>query len=90
MKEFPQRDRIREFIVSDLVKNEDYSVIEDEQDLITSGIIDSLGIMKLVAYLEENFAIKVEDTEIVPENFISVDTISAYVAAKNASGIEML
>ncbi len=43
--------------------------IDPEADLLEQGIIDSLGLMKLIDFLEKTFSIKISDEEIVPENF---------------------
>lgn len=43
--------------------------LEPDEDLLEQGIIDSLGLMKLIAFMEKTFDIKIIDEEIVPENF---------------------
>jgi acyl carrier protein len=48
-------------------------------DLIETGVIDSMGIMKLLVFVEESFNMKVSDSELVPKNFESVDSISHLV-----------
>ena len=48
------------------------------------GIIDSTGILEVIFFLEENFGIKVEDEEMVPENLDSIDNLVAFVARKAA------
>ena len=50
--------------------------------LIESGIIDSLGVVEIVAFLEDEFSIEVDDEEIVPENMNSVGQLAAFVAGK--------
>ena len=57
-------------------------VISDDTDLLTSGILDSLSLMKLVVFVEEQFGIVVGETELIPKNFISVSAISQFVSAK--------
>ena len=56
--------------------------IGDDQSLLESGIIDSLGIMKLLSFVEERFEIKISDDELLPENFESIVTISYLVDEK--------
>ena len=53
--------------------------------LLDSGLLDSLGIFELVAFLQDTFGIVVEDDEIVPENFETVTQISGYVDGKLAA-----
>lgn len=54
----------------------------DDADLLRGGLIDSLGVMEIVAFLEETFDIEVDDQDIVPDNFCSVAEITRYVAEK--------
>ena len=55
-------------------------VLEPESSLIESGVVDSLGIFSLVAWLEEHHGIVVPDTEVVFENFDSVGAIQRMVS----------
>jgi acyl carrier protein len=50
--------------------------------LIESGIVDSLGILDVVAFVEAEFGVRVEDEDLVPENFQSVAQIASYVEKK--------
>ena len=74
---------IRKFIMSDLVKDKSVtSSLEDTDNLIETDIIDSLGVMKLLSFLEDKLSLKITDDEIIPENFESIDTISLFVQSK--------
>jgi acyl carrier protein len=53
-----------------------------DDSLIKSGIVDSLGILRLVAFIEENFSVMVDDTEVVPENFETINAMSSLVERK--------
>lgn len=53
--------------------------------LLESGIMDSTGILELVLFLEEQFTIKIEDEEIVPENLDSVANLIAFLEKKNVA-----
>jgi acyl carrier protein len=53
-----------------------------DQSLLESGILDSMGILKLVAFIEKRFNIKVDDTELVPENFETIRSLERWVASK--------
>jgi acyl carrier protein len=72
------RELIRAFI-SDSFFVDGFS---DEESFLRSGIIDSLGILDLVAFLEREFGIKVQDTDLVPENLDSVAKVCAFVGRK--------
>ena len=57
----------------------------DGDDLLKAGIVDSLGFVELVEEVEARYAVPVQDTDIIEENFGSIDAIAAYVASKRAS-----
>ncbi len=69
---------LRTDLAADLGKQK----LDSEEDLIERGIIDSLGIMKLIVSMEETFGIKVNDEDIVPENFQSLNMMVKYVEQK--------
>jgi acyl carrier protein len=56
--------------------------IRDTDSLLQGGVIDSLGILDLVHYLEAEFGLHITDDELLPENFDSVDTIAKFVSTK--------
>ena len=56
-----------------------------EVSLLESGIMDSTGILELVLFIEEQFSIKIEDEEIVPENLDSVANILAFLEKKKVA-----
>jgi acyl carrier protein len=53
--------------------------IQTSDDLLDAGILDSLGVLQLVSFVEEQFAIQIPDEDVVMENFQSVDALSAYL-----------
>lgn len=73
------RELIRKFVMDRLAKKNEHLEVDDRDDIITAGIIDSLGIMQLVAYIEETFSVKVRDEDIVPEHFESIEAISTFI-----------
>ena len=76
------KESIRNYIKSELVNSQDHSNLTDSDQLIESGIIDSLGIMKLIGYLEDNLSVQIDDMELIPENFASIDAIASLVMKK--------
>lgn len=56
--------------------------LDDGTSLLDSGVIDSLGVLDIVSFLEESFGVKVEDEELTPQNFESVGALARFVAAK--------
>lgn len=76
--------RVADFISEQFIFDEDLS-IGNEDSLLESGTIDSTGILELVLFLEENFSIKVEDEELVPDNLDSINKIADFVTNKTAA-----
>lgn len=68
-----------EYIKQELLRGRKADLKIDD-DLLSNGIIDSLGILQLVAFIEERFHIQVPDEDVVFENFQSVKVLSDYLA----------
>lgn len=77
--------RIREFVASELMWGGDPADLGDDTSLIDNGVIDSLGIVKLVLFLEREFGIKVRDEELSPATFDSISSIASFVESKTGS-----
>ena len=67
-----------EFVKNEVMRNKNAKLNEDE-DLLSAGILDSLAILQLVAYIEDQFGIKVPDEDVVFENFQSINALVAYL-----------
>lgn len=74
-------ERVRQFIETNFYIA-DRSQLLDDTSLLDKGMVDSTGILEVVAFLEAEFGVQVEDTEILPENLDSISRIAAYVARK--------
>jgi acyl carrier protein len=73
---------VEQFIVSELSQGRGITAIEPTDNLLAKGIVDSHGVMELVAFLEERYGISVRDEDLTPENFESVARIDEFVARK--------
>jgi acyl carrier protein len=80
------QQRIRKFILSSFLFSDDELLLENGDSLLERGILDSTGVLELVAFLEEEFGATVADDELVPENLDSVSNILAFLERKCASG----
>ncbi len=78
------RPLVRNFILSNFLFTDEQSALTDSGSLITTGIVDSTGVLELITHLEEALSIRVPPEEMVPQNFDSVDAICAYLARKTA------
>ncbi len=73
--------KIREFIIKNLFYTEDNPIADDDSFLET-GVIDSMGVMELVAFVQSEFGVEVAQDEIVVENFDSIRKLANYVRRK--------
>jgi acyl carrier protein len=71
-----------DYVMSQLVLVRRTEPLEPDEDLLSAGIVDSMGVMQLVAFMEDSLGVSVDDEDIVPENFRSIRTLAALVAAK--------
>jgi len=79
-------EKIRNFIARNFLFTDQGFDYPDETSFLKEGIIDSLGIIELVSFVEKEFGISVADQELLPSNFDSVARLTAYISAKKANG----
>lgn len=77
-------DQVRQYIVDNFLLGSD-SGFENTESLLASGVIDSTGIMDVVAFLESRFNILVEDEDLIADNLDSVCRITSFVERKIAA-----
>jgi len=77
---------IRDFIASRLLYSNEGFTYSDDTPLLREGIIDSLGVVELVEFVQANFGVKVEQQDVRPENFDSVARLADFVRRKRAAG----
>jgi acyl carrier protein len=73
---------IGQFIVTNITGDRDGASLSPDQDLLAAELIDSLGITELVGFLEDEYGIDVEDEDLTPENFRTVNGIASFVSRK--------
>jgi acyl carrier protein len=73
---------IRDFVVTNFLFGQEEGRVTEDQSFLESGVIDSTGLLELVAFLEERFGISVADRELLPENLDSLANVSRFVARK--------
>jgi acyl carrier protein len=75
--------QVRAYILENFFMAEDAARrLQDGDSFIGQRIIDSTGFLELISFLEETFAMTVEDQEMVPENLDSLDNIESYIRRK--------
>jgi acyl carrier protein len=75
------KDKIRQFIVETTFAPEEQ--VKNETQIFTEGIFDSMGFISLINFVEETFAIKAKDSELLEENFESINAIADYIERKH-------
>ena len=56
--------------------------IKNSDPLLESGMLDSMGVLEVVTFIEQEYCIGVSDDDLVPENFQSIDRIAAFIQSK--------
>jgi len=82
-------DHIREFILSELIQDKSITNLSNDESLIESGIIDSLGIQKLLTFIEDRISIQISDEDIIPENFETIEAIVSFIKSKMPRSTEI-
>lgn len=76
---------VQEFITENFLLRGEVQSLSQADSLLETGLIDSMGILELVAFLESRFSIKVADEELVPENMDTIGRIVGYVKRKRTA-----
>jgi acyl carrier protein len=72
---------IKQFVLAEFLPDMGAEDLQTDYDLVTGGVIDSLGLLKLIAWLEEQFGLPVDDIELDPDSFRTIDAINAFIAS---------
>jgi len=78
-------EQIKDFIISEFVPDGETTEIADDLDLIQTGVLDSLAVLKTVAFIENEFDVALEPEEIDTDNFNTVNEIAALITQKRSS-----
>jgi D-alanine--poly(phosphoribitol) ligase subunit 2 len=81
----PTTLKIKQFIVEEFMPDVPAEELDSDFDLLTGGVIDSLGLLKMVAWLEDEFDVGVDESELGPESFRTVAAIKEYVDQARAA-----
>lgn len=76
------KDKIRAFVLTDLLKNKNTDDVTDDSPLITGGLIDSILTMQLVVFLEKTFSVEYEAHEVDRDNFDTINIITSFLLKK--------
>ena len=76
------QDQIRNYIAKNLLFSTNGYGYDDQASFLEEGIVDSVGVLELVSFIEDRFKVKVDDQDIIPDNFDSVSKLAAYIRRK--------
>ena len=74
------KDQVRAFVLEYAAGRA--TEVTDDEPLLTTNLIDSLGSFRMIAFLEETFPLTIEDTDMVPENFQTLNAVEIFIAGK--------
>jgi acyl carrier protein len=77
-------EKLKRYIMAELMFEQDgvSSSLQYDESLLKRGIIDSMGFIQLIQFIEEEFNIKVENEEMIPENFETISGIARFIRDK--------
>jgi acyl carrier protein len=75
--------QIKQFVLDTFLFGGSLDEIDEEASFLANGTIDSLGVLELIAFVEETYGVEVDDEDVIPENFDSVRRLADYVRSKN-------
>ncbi|MEV8631399.1 phosphopantetheine-binding protein [Streptosporangium sp. NPDC051023] len=77
-------DTIKQFVIKEFLPDVGLDELDADYDLLAGGVVDSLGLLKLIAWIEGTFDLAVGDTDLDPENFRTVAAIDSFVEGASA------
>ncbi len=78
----PIKQQVRQFVIENFFFGESDDRFSDDDSFLEKGLVDSMGILRLVTFVEQTYAVAVEQEELVMENWDSVERIARFVESK--------
>lgn len=73
---------VREYVVENFLMGGNVESFSDSDSFLETGLIDSTGILELIAFLEDTYGMTISDEEMIPENLDSVEKVARFVSSK--------
>jgi acyl carrier protein len=73
------KTQVREYVAKNLLFSDNGFEYDDDDSFLQEGIVDSVGVLELVLFVEEKFGVAVDDQDITPDNFDSVNKLADYI-----------
>ncbi len=74
--------QIKQYIAENYLFSNNGFNLDDDESFLEAGIVDSLGVIELVSFVEETYDIEVPDDDIVPDNFDSINNLTGYITSR--------
>lgn len=84
MQDMEVKEQIKQYIAENFLFSSNGFDMDDDESFLEAGVVDSLGVVELVTFVEETYNFEVPDDDIVPDNFDSVDNLAAYISRRTA------
>ncbi len=78
--------KIRKFLAENFILSEQVEQLGMSDSFLEKGVIDSTGILELVFFVEDQFGIQIDTSEVLPENFDSIESLASYIRRKQSGG----
>ena len=78
----PIEQQVRQFVVNNFLFGQGGEQLSNHDSFLEKGIVDSTGVLELVAFLEDQYRIKIEDEELIPANLDSIDSLIRFIEKK--------
>lgn len=75
-------NELEKFLLNEIAVDFEKKSLAPEENLITQGIIDSLGILKLVSFIEKTYEIKINNEDIIPDNFQTLNSLNEFITKR--------
>ena len=73
---------LRQYVIDNFLFGQEGIELKNDDSFMERGIVDSTGVLELVAFLEEKFQVKVEDEDLIPANLDSINNLLLYLKKK--------
>ncbi|SDI36481.1 Phosphopantetheine attachment site [Actinokineospora alba] len=70
---------IKQFVLDEFLPDVPADELGVTEDLLAGGVIDSLGLLKVIAWLEDRFAVPIDDVELAPDSFRTIEAIDEFI-----------
>lgn len=78
--------QVRNFLAENFILDNDGEDLSADESLTQAGVLDSMGVLELIMFIEEQFGVKIPDEDTLPENLDSIERIVNYVSRRLAAG----